>query len=126
MRTSPAYSRSPRPQRGRPRAGGGSCHRRTRRYHRDGGCGRRRPGQAPAPRPVTHASAGTPAVAVPVSARGFLLTSAVTAARTPAVSGSYWYIRTRDYTTTVARPPEPAVRPGATPARKKVLPKQLD
>jgi hypothetical protein len=81
---------------------------------------------APAPRPVTHPRTGTPAVAAPVSARGFLLTSAVQAARTPAVSGTYWHMTTRDYTTTVARPKEPAVPPGSTPAKKKILPKQLD
>jgi hypothetical protein len=82
--------------------------------------------QAPAPRPVTHPRTGTPAVAAPVSARAFLLTSAVQAAHTPAVSGAYWYIRTRDYATTVARPKESAVPPGETPAKKKILPKQRD
>ena len=82
--------------------------------------------QAPAPRPVTHPRTGTPAVAAPVTARTFLLTSAVQAAHTPAVSGTYWYIRTRDYTTTVARPKEPAIRPGSTRAKKKILPKQRD
>ena len=82
--------------------------------------------QAPSPRSVTHHRTGTPAVAAPVSARGFLLTSAVQAARTPAASGTYWYIRTRDYTTTTAAPKEPAVPPGSTPAKKKILPKQPD
>jgi hypothetical protein len=57
--------------------------------------------QAPAPRPGTHPRTGKPAVAAPVTARAFLLTSAVQAAHTPAVSGTYWYIRTLDYTTTV-------------------------
>ena len=82
--------------------------------------------QSPLPRPVTHARAGAPGAAALVSARAFLLTSAVQAARTPAVSGTYWYIRTRDYTTTVARPNEAAIPPGSTPAKKKVLPKQDD
>lgn len=88
--------------------------------------------QAPAPHPVTHPHpgthprTGTPTVAAPVSARGFLLTSAVQTARTPPVSGTYWYLRTRDYTTTVARPEEPAVPPGSAPAKKKILPKQRD
>jgi hypothetical protein len=82
--------------------------------------------QAPAPRPGTHPRTGTPAVAAPVSARAFLLTSAVQAAHTPAASGTYWYIRERDYTATVARPKEPAVLRGSTPAKKKILPKQRD
>lgn len=86
--------------------------------------------QAPAPRPApharvrTHPSVGSPAVAAPVSARGFLLTSAVQAARTPAVSGTYWYIKTRDYTTAVAMPKQ--VVTGSTPTKKKLLPKQRD
>jgi hypothetical protein len=83
--------------------------------------------QAPAPRPVTHARAGThpgaatPAVAAPVSARGFLLTSAVQAAHTPAVSGTYWFIRTRDYTAAEAIPKESET--DSTPTKKKLLPK---
>jgi len=81
--------------------------------------------QATSPRPVTHHHTAMPAVAAPVSARGFLLTSAVQAARTPAASGIYWYIRTRDYTTTAALT-EPAAPPGSTPAKKKILPKQQD
>jgi hypothetical protein len=82
--------------------------------------------QVPAPRPGTHLRTGKPAVAAPVTARAFLLTSSVQAARTPAVSGTYWYIRTRDYTTTVAKPKEPAIPPGSTPAKKKILPRQRD
>jgi hypothetical protein len=82
--------------------------------------------QTPAPHPGTHPRTGEPAVAAPVTARAFLLTSAVQAARTPAVSDTYWYIRTRDYTTTVARPKEPAIPPGSTPAKKKILPRQRD
>ncbi|HET9973536.1 MAG TPA: hypothetical protein VFQ68_35250 [Streptosporangiaceae bacterium] len=82
--------------------------------------------QVPAPHPGTHPRTGKPAVAAPVTARAFLLTSAVQAERTPAVSGTYWYIRTRDYTTTVAKPKEPAIPPGSAPARKKILPKQRD
>jgi hypothetical protein len=82
--------------------------------------------QAPAPHSGTHPRAGQPAVAAPVTARAFLLTSAVQAARAPAVTGTYWYIRTRDYTTTAARPKEPAVPPGPAPAKKKILPKRRD
>jgi hypothetical protein len=82
--------------------------------------------QTPAPHPGTHPRTGKPAVAAPVAARAFLLTRAVQAAHTPAVSDTYWYIRTRDYTTTVAKPKEPTIPPGSTPAKKKILPKQRD
>ena len=82
--------------------------------------------QAPAPHPATHPRTGQPAVAAPVTARAFLLTSAVQAAHTPAASGTYWYIRTRDYTATAAVLKKPAVPPGSTPAKKKILPRQPD
>jgi hypothetical protein len=50
--------------------------------------------------PASHPSRpslATGRAAAGLTARGFLLTSAVTAARAPAASGTYWYVKERDY-----------------------------
>ena len=70
---------------------------RSRRGH-CGRCCRRRSGtrKPPAPAIAGGPSAGT------TSARGFLLVSAVHAAESPAGSGTYWYIKERDFGSTTA------------------------
>ena len=81
--------------------------------------------QAPATRPHTPSSAASsPAGPSPVttSARGFLLMSALRAADGPAGSGTYWYVRERDFVPTEAGSKEPGNAPPEPGARKKIAP----
>jgi hypothetical protein len=54
------------------------------------------------PSPATGGSAAGGTATAGLTARTFLLTSAIAAARTPAASGTYWYVKERDYEPTSA------------------------
>ena len=82
--------------------------------------------QAPASRPHTPSPAASspagPSSVTTTSARGFLLASALHAADGPAGSGTYWYVKERDFGPTTAGARESKNAPPKPAARKKVAP----